>query len=69
MGCSFTLFELQKEGKNTEFNYKTKSQMSLNVSILKFYRVIEKRRKQVTEKIKNGENWWSVSSHLSKLPF
>ena len=37
MGYSFTLSELQKEGKNTEFNYKTKSQMSLNVSILKFY--------------------------------
>ena len=37
MGCSFTLFELQKEGKNTGFNYKTKSQMSLNVSILKLY--------------------------------
>ena len=35
MDCSFTLFELQKEGKNTEFNYKAKSQMSLNVFILK----------------------------------
>ena len=41
MDCSFTLFELQKEGKNTEFNYKTKWQMSLNVSILKFYQVVE----------------------------
>ena len=41
MDCSFTLFELQKEGKNTEFNYKTKSQMSLNVSILKLYQVVK----------------------------
>ena len=41
MGCSSTLFELQKEGKNTGFNYKTKSQMSWNVSILKFYRVVK----------------------------
>ena len=40
MGYSFTLSELQKEGKNTEFNYKTKSQMSLNVSILKLYHII-----------------------------
>ena len=28
MGYSFTLSELQKEGKNTEFNYKTKSQQA-----------------------------------------
>ena len=41
MGYSFTLSELQKEGKNTEFNYKTKSQMSLNVSILKLYQVVK----------------------------
>ena len=41
MDCSFTLFELQKEGKNTEFNYKAKSQMSLNVSILKLYQVVK----------------------------
>ena len=40
MGYSFTLSELQKEGKNTDFNYKTKWQMSLNVSILKFYQYI-----------------------------
>ena len=29
MGYSFTLSELQKEGKNTGFNYKNKSQMYL----------------------------------------
>ena len=40
MGYSFTLSELQKEGKNTGFNYKTKSQMSWNVIILKFYHII-----------------------------
>ena len=41
MGYSFILSELQKEGKNTGFNYKTKSQMSLNVSILKFYQIVK----------------------------
>ena len=27
------------------------------------------RRKQVTGRIENGENWWSVSFHLPNLPF